>query len=221
MRTVLFIPQVICSYGDHREMISTGENSLCFHQSCLVILPPESITMQDRTWRRECWTWTYKVPFFHNSRGSLTCHKIFRYGTSGFTTNHRRKACCGFLLPLKSIAFGRVSMHEPRVQWQARANHYTTEDDLIVAIVTLLIHFRIHGMCNGICVIHPSILTAVIVTMLRNSLELWFAWVTKTTATCVRLTLTNHSFQWVQKFLVVVMLTSSVAPEPEGSSPYS
>jgi hypothetical protein len=49
---------------------------------------------------------------------SLTCRKILRRGTSGFTSI-RLKAFCGFLSPLKIHPLGRVWTRDPWVQRQA------------------------------------------------------------------------------------------------------
>jgi hypothetical protein len=52
------------------------------------------------------------------SRDLLTCRKILRHGTSGFTS-HPKKVCCGFLSPLKIHRLGRARTSNLWVQWQA------------------------------------------------------------------------------------------------------
>jgi hypothetical protein len=53
----------------------------------------------------------------HTCKWYFTCCKILWHGASGFIPL-QRKACCGFLSPLKIHRLGRVWTREPWVQWQ-------------------------------------------------------------------------------------------------------
>jgi hypothetical protein len=59
------------------------------------------------------------IQYLRYLKGSLTCSKMLRHGTSGFTSHP--KVCCGFLSPLKIHRLCRVWTRDPWVQWQA---HY-------------------------------------------------------------------------------------------------
>jgi hypothetical protein len=73
---------------------------------------------------------------------SLTCRKILRHGTSGFTSI-RRKACCGFLSPLKIHRLGRV-WTPTFVSSGKHTNHYNTNAtyERTVRFTLSLLHFR-------------------------------------------------------------------------------
>jgi hypothetical protein len=53
----------------------------------------------------------------HTCKWYFTCCKILWHGASGFIPL-QRKACCGFLSPLKIHRLGRVWTRKPWVQWQ-------------------------------------------------------------------------------------------------------
>jgi hypothetical protein len=83
-----------------RAMVMTmpvGDNSWLIHQSSLAVLPAETSGESRRNGRR---SENFAYQYLKYLKGSLTCRKILRHGTSGFTS-HRRKVCCGFLSPLK------------------------------------------------------------------------------------------------------------------------
>jgi hypothetical protein len=65
-------------------MMPAGDNSWLAHQSSLAILPAERAgTSRRNGWRSENFTYQY----LKYLKGSLTCHKILRHGTSGFTSH--------------------------------------------------------------------------------------------------------------------------------------
>jgi hypothetical protein len=71
------------SYGG---MISTG-NSWFFHQSSLEILPAESTSSIVGGAGEGNDKFCLTKYFFYTSKGSLTCRKILRHGTDGFTSS--------------------------------------------------------------------------------------------------------------------------------------
>jgi hypothetical protein len=61
------------------------------------------------------------IQYLRYLKGSSTCCKILRHGTSGFTSPPKER-CCGFLSPLSIHRLGRVWISHPWIQWQA---HYS------------------------------------------------------------------------------------------------
>jgi hypothetical protein len=60
-------------------------------------------------------------------KGSLTYGRVLRHVANGFTA-HRRKSCCGFVSPLKSIA--SYGFEPANLGYSGnRNNHYTAEND--------------------------------------------------------------------------------------------
>jgi hypothetical protein len=94
------------SMKNHCGMISTGENSWVVHHSALWhSYQQESYSSKlGGAWRRDD-NFSLRSIFVHNSKWFLTCHKILRHGTDGFTSPPK-KACCRFLSPL--------NIHRPR-----------------------------------------------------------------------------------------------------------
>jgi hypothetical protein len=107
-------PRGFMSWRNHGGMISTEENFWFIHHSSLATLPAESSDSKaEGTGKGN------DVPYeaeylFHNSKGYLTCRKIFRHGTGGFTLPPKEGVLHIF------IVLRRVSNREPCVQQQAR-----------------------------------------------------------------------------------------------------
>jgi hypothetical protein len=117
---LLFIPQVICEHGEP------------WWWWCRLGIAPDSST-------RALWQ-SYQqrhlgqgggmdegvriLPFqyLRYLKGSLTCRKVLRHGTSGFTS-HLKEGVLRIFISIKNPRHGQVWTHDPCVQWQA---HLTT-----------------------------------------------------------------------------------------------
>jgi hypothetical protein len=97
-------------------MKPSGDNSWLVHQISLAVLPAETSGASRRNGRK---SENFAYQYLKYLKGSLTCCKILRHGTTGFTSL-RRKVYCGFLSPLIH-RLCRVWTRYPWVQWQA---HY-------------------------------------------------------------------------------------------------
>jgi hypothetical protein len=87
-------------------MMMPVDNSLLVHQSSLPVLPAETSGASRRNGRK---SEDFVYQYLKFLKGSLTCRKILRHGTSGFTSHPKEGvACCGFLSPLKIHRLGRV-----------------------------------------------------------------------------------------------------------------
>jgi hypothetical protein len=118
-------------------MISTGENSRFFHQSSgkptsshLVENQEEHAEGNDEFSSRNIFFFAHRSDFLHSIKScDMGLTALFPL---------RRKACCGFLSPIKSIAsagfepvnFGSNGKH---------ANHYTTETAHFIYLKSTLI----------------------------------------------------------------------------------
>jgi hypothetical protein len=74
------------SMDNHDGMISTGENSLFFHQSSLEIVTVESSSSKARGTGEGSGEFCLTKYLFHTSQVSLACHNILRHGAYGFTS---------------------------------------------------------------------------------------------------------------------------------------
>jgi hypothetical protein len=77
-------------------MIMAGDNSLLVHQSSLAVLPAETSGESGRNGRR---SENFAYQYLRYLKGSLTCHKILRHGTSGFTSHPKEgvlRICTAF-----------------------------------------------------------------------------------------------------------------------------
>jgi hypothetical protein len=96
---LLFIPQVIYEHGESLWNDTDREKSSFDHQRPLEILTSHLVAKQEELAKKMI-HFAFAKYLFHTSNGSLTCRKILRHGADGFIPL-RRKACCGFLSPLK------------------------------------------------------------------------------------------------------------------------
>jgi hypothetical protein len=96
-------------------MIPAGDNSWLVHHSSLAVLPAETSGENRRNGRRSE-NFTYQ--HLKYLKGSLTCRKILRHGTSGFTS-HPKEGLLRICIALKIHFLGRVWICDPWVQWQA------------------------------------------------------------------------------------------------------
>jgi hypothetical protein len=77
-------------------MFPAGDNSWLVHQSSLTVLPAETSEASRRNVRRiENFTYQY----LKYLKGFLTCHKISRQGTSGFTSHPKEGMMWIFIAP--------------------------------------------------------------------------------------------------------------------------
>jgi hypothetical protein len=81
------------------------------------VVATETPSSEAGAWREISMDFADEVPLSY-LQGSLTCRKILRHGSDGFTPSPI--SCYEFLSPLKSIVLGRVWTRKPWVQWQAR-----------------------------------------------------------------------------------------------------
>jgi hypothetical protein len=80
-------------------MIPAGDNSYLVHQSSLAVLPAETSWDSRRNGRSE----DFLHQYLKYLNGSLTCRKILRHGTSGFTS-HPKKGVLHFVIALKNTS---------------------------------------------------------------------------------------------------------------------
>jgi hypothetical protein len=90
-------------------MVRAGNNSWLVYQSSLAVLLAETSGANRRNGR---WSenFAYSVSLIRHE--SLTCRKILRHGTSGFTS-HPKEGVLRFLSPLKIHRLGRVLNPRP------------------------------------------------------------------------------------------------------------
>jgi hypothetical protein len=67
-------------------MMLAGDKSWLVHQSSLAVLPAETCGASRRNWRRGE---NFAYQYLKYVKGSLTCRKILRHGTSGFTSHSK------------------------------------------------------------------------------------------------------------------------------------
>jgi hypothetical protein len=103
-------------------MIPAGDNSWIVHQISLAVLPAETSGECRRNGRR---SENFAHQYLKCLKGSLTCRKILRHGTSGFTS-HPKEGVLRILSPLKIHRLGLLWTRDPWVQCK-HTNHYTTE----------------------------------------------------------------------------------------------
>jgi hypothetical protein len=112
-------PSWYMSMENHDGMLSAGESpdssSRALWQS---YQQNHLVAKQEYTWQRKWWIWpsTHLCSYFEVI---FTCRIILRHRADGFVPLWR-KACYGFLLPLKIYLLYRFWTLEPWMQWQAR-----------------------------------------------------------------------------------------------------
>jgi hypothetical protein len=107
---ILLIPQVICEHGEPWWWwCQLGDNSWLIHQSSLAVLSAETSGASRRNGRSENFAYQY----LKYLKGYLTCCKLLRHGTSGFTS-HPKEGALWILSPLKVYRLGWV---RTRVNW--------------------------------------------------------------------------------------------------------
>jgi hypothetical protein len=79
-------------------MIPAGDNSCLVHQSSLTVLPAETSGASRKNGQRSD---TFAYQYLKYLKGSLTCHKILRHGTSGFTF-HPKEGVLRIFIALKN-----------------------------------------------------------------------------------------------------------------------
>jgi hypothetical protein len=115
---LLFTSRVICQ---HRETVvmtmPAGDNSWLVHQSSLEVPPTETSGASRRNGRR---SENFAYQYLKYLKGSLTCRKILRHGTSGFTSHAKECVLRIFIASARfePATFGSSFKH---------TNHYTTE----------------------------------------------------------------------------------------------
>jgi hypothetical protein len=86
-----------------------GDSSWPVHQSSLAVLPAETSGTSRRNWRR---SENFAYQHLKYLKGSLTCRKILRHGTSGLTSHPNQGVLRIFIALKKSIASAGI---EPRL----------------------------------------------------------------------------------------------------------
>jgi hypothetical protein len=79
-------------------MMSAGDNSWLFHQSCLAVLPAQTSGASMRNGRRSD---NFAYQYLKYLMGSLTCRKTLLHGTSGFTC-HLKEGVLRIFIALKN-----------------------------------------------------------------------------------------------------------------------
>jgi hypothetical protein len=102
-------------------MIPAGDNTWLVHQISLAVLPAET-SGENRRYGRRSENSAYQ--YLKYLKGSSTCRKIIRRGSSNFTSHP--KVCWGFLSPLKIHGLCRVWTTTLGSSGE-HTNHYTTE----------------------------------------------------------------------------------------------
>jgi hypothetical protein len=97
-------------------VMSVGDNSWLVYQSSLIVLRAETSGESRRNGKSE----NFPYQYLKYLKGSLTSHKILRYGISGFTSNPKEGMLRIFIAPegFERATFGSSNKHN---------NHYTTE----------------------------------------------------------------------------------------------
>jgi len=93
---ILFIPRVICEHG-HPWRWCRLEITPDWPIS-LAVLPAETSGASRRNWRR---SENFAYQYLKYLKGSLTCRKILRHGTSGFTS-HPKEGVLRIFIALKN-----------------------------------------------------------------------------------------------------------------------
>jgi hypothetical protein len=75
-----------------------GDNTLLVHQSSLAVLPAETSGASRRNGRR---SENFAYQYLKYLKGSLTCRKILRHGTSGFIS-HPKEGVLRIFIALKN-----------------------------------------------------------------------------------------------------------------------
>jgi hypothetical protein len=79
-------------------VVVAGENSWLVHQSSLAVLPAETSGASKRNGRR---SENFAYQYLKYLKGSSTCRKILRHGTSGFTS-HPKESLLRIFIALKN-----------------------------------------------------------------------------------------------------------------------
>jgi hypothetical protein len=96
-------------------MTPAGDNTWLVHQSSLVVLPAETSEANRRNERRSENS-AYQYPKY--LKGSSTCRKILRRGSSNFTS-HPKEGVLRIFIAFKNPWRLPGLNHDPWVQWQA------------------------------------------------------------------------------------------------------
>jgi hypothetical protein len=73
---------------------------------------------------------------FHTSKDSLTCCKILRHGADGFAF-HPKEGVLRIFIALKNPSLSARFVSAKLGSNDMNANHYTTEDDMMVMIMMM------------------------------------------------------------------------------------
>jgi hypothetical protein len=95
-------------------MMPTGDNSWLVHQSSLAVLPAETSGASRGNGRR---SENFAYQYMKCIKGSSTCRKILRRGTSGFTS-HPKEDVLRIFIALKNTLRRRVWTRDPCIQLQ-------------------------------------------------------------------------------------------------------
>jgi hypothetical protein len=104
LRTAATNGPIVHPPGDMRALIAmevimpAGENYWLVHQSSLAVLPADTSGRSRRNGRR---SEKFDQQYLKHLKGSLTCRKILRNGTSGFTS-HRKESVLPIFITLKN-----------------------------------------------------------------------------------------------------------------------
>jgi hypothetical protein len=105
-------------------MILAGDDSWLIHQSSLAALPAETSGAS----RRNGWSEDFAYQYVKYVKGSLTCHKILRHGTCGFTFPPKEGVLRIFVT---SAGFEPATLGSSGKD----TNHYTTEATCLMIVV--------------------------------------------------------------------------------------
>jgi hypothetical protein len=118
LRTAATNGPVVHPPGDMRAwramvMMPAEDNIWLVHQSSLAILPAQTSWTSRRNGRK---SENFASQYLKYFKGSLTCRKILRHGTSGFTS-HSKKGVLRTFIALKVHRHGQFWTRDPCVQW--------------------------------------------------------------------------------------------------------
>jgi hypothetical protein len=125
------------------------DNSSLVHKSSLAVLPAETSGASRKNGRRNE---NFAYQYLRYLKGSLTCRKILRHGTYGFTSHPKEGVLRIFIAiknPLPWWGF------EPAILWCSgkHTNHYTTKATIHM-ITTKDRHLT---LCNSIVLHKPLV----------------------------------------------------------------
>jgi hypothetical protein len=127
-------------------MMPAGDYSWLVHQSSLSVLPGETSGESRRNGRR---SENFAYQYLTQLKGYLTCRKILRHGTSGFTS-HPKEGVLRIFIAIKNHGLGRVWTYDPWIQWQAHLPlHHRGDISLAILLCCFfgIIAVNIHVPC--------------------------------------------------------------------------